>query len=121
MRNTSIFLTVFCGLGLVAGGFALADEAGQPAPSEQPEVQAPAANEPATPGVDAREQKQEGRIQEGVQSGQLTPGETRRLERGQEKVEVIEEKAKADGVVTPRERRRIQHQQNVQSRRIYRK
>lgn len=72
-----------------------------------------------TPGVDQRQANQEQRIQQGVQSGSLTPREAARLERGQEHVQNLEDKAKADGKVTPRERARLQHAENVQSRRIY--
>lgn len=72
-----------------------------------------------TPGVDQRQINQEQRIQQGIQSGSLTEREANRLERGQDKVERIEDRAKADGKVTPRERARLQHAENVQSERIY--
>lgn len=74
----------------------------------------------ATPGIDAREARQQERIAQGVASGQLTPRETLRLERGQQHIENMEARAKADGVVTAQERARIRHAQNVQSRHIYR-
>lgn len=79
-----------------------------------------AADPTATPGVDKREAIQEKRIEQGVQSGQLTPREAARLEKGQGKVERMETKAKADGTVTPQERQRLRQQQNVQSRHIER-
>ena len=75
---------------------------------------------PATPGIDKREANQERRIQQGVKSGELTPREANRMERGQAKVQRMEAKAKADGVVTTQERKRITHEQNQQSRRIER-
>lgn len=75
---------------------------------------------PATPNIDKREARQEQRIQQGVKSGELTPRETARLEKGQAKVQRMEAKAKADGTVTAQERKRIEHEQNVQSRRIAR-
>jgi uncharacterized membrane protein YebE (DUF533 family) len=74
----------------------------------------------STPRIDAREARQEDRIQQGETSGQLTPRETARLERGQAHVQTMEANAKADGVVTNQERARINHAQDVQSRRIYR-
>ncbi len=74
----------------------------------------------ATPNIDKREANQERRIQQGVNSGSLTPREAARLEKGQAKVNRMEAKAKSDGVVTAKERKRIQHQQNVQSNRIAR-
>ena len=79
---------------------------------------APAKDPAATPGIDKRQDNQEARIQQGVQSGQLTQREAARLEKGQERVQKMEDKAKADGVVTKKERARIQHAQNVQSRHI---
>jgi uncharacterized membrane protein YebE (DUF533 family) len=72
-----------------------------------------------TPGIDARQANQERRIQQGVGSGQLTPNETYKLEQGQARVQNLESKAKADGVVTNAERARIQRAQDVQSQKIY--
>lgn len=72
-----------------------------------------------TPGIDQRQVNQEARIQQGVQSGSLTQREAARLERGQDHVQNLENKAKADGVVTRRERTRLEHAENVQSRHIY--
>lgn len=74
----------------------------------------------STPNIDQRQINQEARIQQGVNSGALTPREDVKLERGQQHVQNMENKAKADGVVTRRERTRLQHAEDVQSRRIYR-
>jgi hypothetical protein len=79
----------------------------------------PVAAQTATPGVDQRQANQEARIQQGVQSGQLTPKETAKLEKGQAKVQAVENKAKADGKVTSRERAKLAKAQNKQSRKIY--
>lgn len=75
---------------------------------------------PATPAMDQRQANQERRIQQGVKSGQLTERETARLEKGQPKVQRMEDKAKVDGVVMAKERKRIAHELNKQSRRIAR-
>ncbi len=74
----------------------------------------------ATPRVHRRQVRQQERIAQGARSGQLTPRETARLEAGQGHVERMKERAKADGVVTARERARLAHAQNVQSRHIAR-
>jgi len=74
----------------------------------------------ATPGIDQRQANQEQRIDQGIASGQLNQREANRLERGQQRVDNMENRAKADGVVTARERARIQHAQKVESKRIYR-
>jgi hypothetical protein len=73
-----------------------------------------------TPRIDTRESNQRERIQEGVASGELTRAETRRLAAGQVHVHRAEARAKADGVVTARERAHLHHEANQQSRRIHR-
>lgn len=74
----------------------------------------------ATPGVDQRQINQERRIDQGVASGSLTQREATRLERGQQRVENLESRAKSDGVVTRQERAQLQHAENVQNRHITR-
>ena len=73
-----------------------------------------------TPGYNARQQHQRERIVNGVQNGELTMRETRRLAAGQVHLNRVERRAKADGVVTARERAHMQHEANQQSRRIHR-
>jgi Spy/CpxP family protein refolding chaperone len=73
-----------------------------------------------TPRVDRRQAVQHARIQGGVQSGALTRGEAARLRAGQAHVRRVERRAKADGVVTPRERAKLDRKQDTQSRRIAR-
>lgn len=73
-----------------------------------------------TPRVDQRQANQERRIEQGVNSGALTEREAARMERGQEHVQNLEDKAKADGVVTKGERARLHAAQDAQSARIYR-
>lgn len=72
-----------------------------------------------TPWINARQSAQSHRIFNGIQSGQLTYGETRKLVHGQARVQSLENQAKADGVVTPFERARIHTAQSVQSARIF--
>ena len=74
----------------------------------------------STPNIDQRQANQQQRIDQGVKSGQLTGKEAARPEKGQEHVQKVEDKAKADGVVTKKERARIQQAENVQSRHIAR-
>jgi hypothetical protein len=74
----------------------------------------------ATPGVDKRQEIQQKRIDQGVQSGELNKRETTRLERHQTGIDKMEDKAKADGTVTKKERATLQHAQNNESQRIYR-
>ncbi|ESS70136.1 hypothetical protein MGMO_125c00100 [Methyloglobulus morosus KoM1] len=74
-----------------------------------------------TPGIDQRQENQEERIEQGVSSGRLTQGETNRLEAQQDRIENAETRAKADGLVTPAERRHLRARENIASRNIYRK
>ncbi|HJT22602.1 MAG TPA: hypothetical protein VJ746_19170 [Nitrospira sp.] len=63
---------------------------------------------------------QQSRIEQGVQSGQLTNKETSNLERGQARVNRAEARAGADGHVGAREQARIQRRENAQSQHIFR-
>jgi hypothetical protein len=73
-------------------------------------------------GVNAREDRQQQRVGNGVKSGQLTPGETSRVERNEGKInkEVRTDRAANGGKLTPAEHRQVEHQQNKESRQIYR-
>lgn len=73
-----------------------------------------------TPNIDQREINQQKRIDQGVQSGALTTREANKLERGETRIESMEGKAKADGVVTNKERAHLEHAENKESRAIYR-
>jgi len=72
-----------------------------------------------TPGIDQRVLNQERRIQEGVNSGQLTEREANRMNGRLERIENAEAHAKADGQVTAKERRRLKRALNHNSKRIY--
>jgi hypothetical protein len=87
---------------LMASSFALAG------PTEDPRIQ-------------KREQNQEKRIQQGEQSGQLTPREAGHLEAQQTKIKQDEARMKADGKLTKAERKRLKREQAHASKAIYRK
>ena len=72
-----------------------------------------------TPLINARQNNQVNRIVNGVNQGQLNANETARLVGGQVHVQNLKTQAKADGIVTFRERARIHTAQNVQSARIF--
>lgn len=71
-----------------------------------------------TPGIDQRQANQERRIDQGVASGQLTEREANRLNRQQDRIDQMENKAKSDGVVTKKERARLHNAQDRASRNI---
>lgn len=72
----------------------------------------------STPRVTKRQVKEHARIEQGVKSGELTPGETKALKRQQGKIAL--DKAKSDGVVTQKERAKLTREQNRTSKTIYR-
>ncbi len=67
-----------------------------------------------------REARQQNRIYQGVDSGQITPNEYQRLERQQGRIEAYRQTALSDGVLTPREAYRMTREQNRASRHIWR-
>ena len=73
-----------------------------------------------TDRVDQRQSTQQQRINEGVKKGELTKSEADRLQKGQQRVQKMEDKAKADGVVNLQERQKIERAQDKQSRDIER-
>ena len=80
-----------------------------------------------TPGahdydINQRKADQQGRIANGVRSGQLTAGETSRLEHHEAGVNREERgmRAQDNGHLTKQDRRTVHAQQNQESRRIYR-
>lgn len=81
---------------------------------------APAKDPAATPQIDKRIANQEKRIEQGAQSGALTPRETKRLEQGEIRIKADETAAKADGKVTRQERQQLQRELNQESRAIAR-
>ena len=74
---------------------------------------------PRDPVVNARQRNQQERIGEGVKSGQLTGREAVRLEREERAVRVEERAYKADGKLTPAERKDLNQDLNKVSRDIY--
>ena len=103
MKTVSVFVKILasaCGVTLAAGVIA--------------------ADNPRSPALNTRQRTQQQRIQQGARSGQLTQEETRKLE-GEEKALRTEERAyKADGKVTPAERRDLHQDANQISRDIHR-
>ncbi len=80
----------------------------------------PAFAQQSTPQIDQRQDRQERRIEQGVRSGELTPRETARLERGQARIRQMERDAMADGHISRRERAAIDREQDRQNQLIAR-
>jgi hypothetical protein len=69
--------------------------------------------------IDQRQAEQARQIEQGRRSGELTRSETASLRAEQTRINDIERRAKADGVVTRQEARQIAQAQNAASRHIY--
>jgi hypothetical protein len=74
------------------------------------------------PTINQRKVDQQDRIGNGVKSGELTAGETSRLEHQESGINKEESgmRAQDNGHLTTQDRKTLQHQQNVESKRIYR-
>lgn len=109
MKRTLFTLAV---AALIASGSAFAQQG--PSPTQS------APNQPA-PTVNDRRQDQQDRIANGVDSGQLTAGETKNLESREANLnrEVRDDRSADGGKLTSAERQQINHQQNNLSRSIY--
>ena len=72
--------------------------------------------------VNGRETNQQNRIANGVKSGKLTPGQTARLERGEQRLQNNEKRdmAKDNGHLTKQNQRQLNHEANNMSKRIAR-
>ena len=76
---------------------------------------------PAQAGINQRQAHQQQRIARGVAAGQMTAHETYRLERQGGRIAAYEARSRADGGgLSLRERARIAHMQDRESRPIYR-
>jgi WXXGXW repeat (2 copies) len=75
----------------------------------------------AMDSVNGRRYNQQGRIANGVSSGQLTPAETKNLENRESHLngEIHNDRAANGGRLTPQERQQVNRQQNNLSRSIY--
>ncbi len=74
---------------------------------------------PHDPGVNHRQHQQEQRIKQGVRSGELTRAETRELARERREIRQEEHAYKADGKLTPEERKDLHQDLNALNKEIY--
>lgn len=70
--------------------------------------------------INKRQARQQKRIEEGVENGQLTPKETQRLEKQEARISDLEAKDRASGgKLSPKERAELERRLNSESHRIY--
>jgi len=108
---------------LMAGSVAMAED--QSASGSQPQAPAPAASPApaaqAKPTVAQRKENQQDRIANGVESGELTAGETAKLERKEAAInkETAADRAANGGKLTAAQKKQVNQQQNKVSKQIY--
>ena len=92
----------------------------QTAPATSAGTPTATTTKPAT--INQRKENQQDRIAQGVKSGELTPAETARLEHQEAGINKEEAgmRAQDNGKLTKQDRKLLNHQQNVESKRIYR-
>ena len=112
MQRTMYMLAV---AALIASGPAFAQQSQPTQPTAQTQPNKPA------PTIGDRRENQQDRIANGIDSGQLTAGETRNLESREANVnrEIRDDRAGDNGHLTAAERQQINRQQNNLSRSIY--
>ncbi len=69
--------------------------------------------------VKKREENQQNRVAQGVKSGELTAGETARIEKGEQKIEADRKAALADGKMTRKEKKKLNREENKESKKIH--
>lgn len=71
--------------------------------------------------VNGRETRQQQRIANGIKNDKLTPGQTARLERGEQRLQNNEKRdmAKNNGHLTKQNQRQLNREENRMSKRIY--
>lgn len=102
--------TLIAALALTIGASAFAQVPAAPVAPKDPL---------ATPRIDQRQANQEKRIDQGISSGALTSKEAAKLDKRETKIESNKLAAKADGKVTPAERRKLKREENRTSRAIH--
>jgi uncharacterized lipoprotein YajG len=110
-------------LVLAVGGLMFAGSASAQTQTSNTSGAGPGVVDPGHPRVNQvnrRETRQQARIANGVKSGQLNPGETRRLERGEQRLQNNEKKdmAKDNGHLTKQDQRNLNREANHMSKRI---
>jgi len=108
-RNVILAAAIAIGLGFGTGALA------QTAPPSSTPILQPH-NAASETGRDVDQQQ---RIEQGLQSGQLTSGEARKLEAGESRIDKTEQRDLRNGSLSASERAQIQRQQNRESNAVY--
>jgi uncharacterized lipoprotein YajG len=111
-------------LTLAAGGLMIVGSASAQTQTGNTSGAGPNKIDPGHPRVNQinrRETRQQARIASGVKNGQLTPKQTARLERGEQRLQNNEKRdmAKDNGHLTKKDQRQLNLEANRMSKRIY--
>ncbi|HXE65870.1 MAG TPA: hypothetical protein VN630_02415 [Rhodanobacteraceae bacterium] len=110
-RNVILAAAIAIGLGFTMGAFAqTAPTTSTPTTATRPH------NAASETGRDVDQQK---RIEQGLQSGQLSSGEARKLEAGEAHIDKTEQRDLRNGSLSASERTQIQREQNRESKAIH--
>ncbi|HVU81902.1 MAG TPA: hypothetical protein VHD89_07830 [Rhodanobacteraceae bacterium] len=110
-RNVILATAIAIGLGFATGAIAqTTPTTSTPTTTTRPH------NAASETGRDVDQQK---RIEQGLQSGQLSSGEARRLEAGEAHIDKTEQRDLRNGSLSASERAQIQREQNRESKAIY--
>src|SRR6185312_4761942 len=110
-RNVILAAAIAIGLGFTTGAFAqTAPTTSTPTTATRPH------NAASETGRDVDQQK---RIEQGLQSGQLSSGEARKLEAGEAHIDKTEQRDLRNGSLSASERTQIQREQNRESKAIH--
>jgi hypothetical protein len=117
-KITQLLLILAVG-GLIAIGSAAAQTQTSNTTGAGPGVVDP--GHPRVNQVNRRETRQQNRIANGIKNDKLTPGQTARLERGEQRLQNNEKKdmAKDNGHLTKQDQRQLNREANHMSKRIY--
>lgn len=116
-RTLVLAAAVVIGLGLATAGVQAQTVPQPSAPAVNPGGPDKPVRNPAT--ETGRNVDQQQRIEQGLQSGQLSSGEARRLEAGEARIDKTEQRDMRNGSLSAPERAQIQREQNRESRAIY--
>lgn len=112
-RTLILAAAIAAGLGIAAGAQA------QTAPAASAPVTTPVQRPHNAATETGRDVEQQKRIEQGLQSGQLSSRGARKLEAGEARIDKTEQRDLRNGTLSASERAQIQREQNRESRAIY--
>ncbi len=122
MKLKKFLMVTAVALTLSAPAFAQTDTSTGDVPAAASDTTTPPQHDPRVPTAGSETQRdvnQQNRIEQGLDSGQLTTHEAAKLEKGESRVDAVEAKDMKDGTLSAKDKAQIQHMQNEESKRVY--